>query len=144
VLSTALAASGVGRTLVTDSGTDATQRFDSASIRHTESRVAVPDELRTAFHESMLDEFHATDAFAKGSGLQVDYRYISFTSGSRVQRWFSGGIGNAGEAFLIVEVRFLDPDEQLLSTVQVERRIGSGFFGGSVKSAVGQAAREAA
>lgn len=59
-------------------------------------------------------------------------------------RWFTGGIGNAGEASTMVEFEFLSPEGEALSKIQVEGRIGSGFFGGSTDSALKKAAREAA
>lgn len=55
-----------------------------------------------------------------------------------------GGIGNAGEASAIIELVFRAPDGSELAKIQTEGKIGSGIFGGSSKSTVKKAAKEAA
>jgi hypothetical protein len=56
-----------------------------------------------------------------------------------LQRWFWGGIGNSGEASVTLKVDFFDPASAQLGTIQVEGRIGSGFFGGSADDTLDKA-----
>ena len=66
---------------------------------------------------------------------------IQFDEGSQFQRWFFGGIGNSGEGSMHVIAEYMDGDRKLGQT-QVEGRIGSGFFGGSMSEAVDKAAEQ--
>jgi len=62
--------------------------------------------------------------------------------GDRLSRWFWGGIGNAGEGMVVVQVRYIDVVGKELARTQVEGRIGSGFFGGSLDDAITKAGED--
>ncbi len=77
-----------------------------------------------------------------GKELTLKYRFIQFQEGSQFERWFWGGIGNAGEGSITCEVLFLDPAGAEVAKIQSEGRIGSGFFGGSIHDALGKMGEE--
>jgi hypothetical protein len=81
--------------------------------------------------------------FAEGEELTIRIKVVQFEAGSQMQRWFWGGIGNAGEGSLQVLAGFYDDDAKL-AEIQTEGRIGSGFFGGSMTEAVDKAAEQIA
>lgn len=140
-----LAACGAGRTLVLDPADyDADMRFEAVTIDRDRDTVAVPGEVGTEFAAQLRKAFYEEGLFDEGAGLMVRYRFVLFDAGNRMARWFMGGIGNAGEASAMIEFEFFSPDGAALSKIQVEGRIGSGFFGGSADSALKKAAQEAA
>lgn len=144
-LAALLAACGAGRTLVLESADiDPGLRFEAASLDRERDTVAVPDEVAAEFTVQVRKAFFEKGLFDEGAGLSVRYRFVLFDAGNRAARWFTGGIGNAGEASAMIEFRFFSPDGEELSKIQVEGRIGSGFFGGSTDSALRKAAQEAA
>jgi hypothetical protein len=119
--------------------------FDAVKIERSEDSVAVPEELRTMFLEEIRNDLYGTPEeagpFKEGDGLTIRVKVVQFQGGNQFQRWFFGGIGNQGEASMQLLTEFYD-GEKKLSHIQTEGRIGSGFFGGSVKSAVEKAAGE--
>ncbi len=142
-----LAACGTGRTIVLDPA-DRTEieTYHAAAIRHAEDTVEVPEKVLDAFDTELHKAFFGEEAvFEDGEdGLRVEYRFLQFDPGNRFSRWLFGGIGNAGEATMLAEVRFLKPGGAEMARIQVEGRIGSGFFGGATDSALEKAAEEAA
>jgi hypothetical protein len=139
-----LTACGTGRTMVMEPVTER-KVFDAARLERADDSVAVPEELRTMFREQLRKELYGTPEkagpFTEGDGLTIRVRVIQFEGGSQFQRWFWGGIGNQGEASMQLLTEFFD-GEKKLANIQTEGRIGSGFFGGSVKSAVEKATSE--
>jgi hypothetical protein len=138
-----LAGCGAGRTLVM---APPNARVQVASVEVTEgpSTVTVPDDVRLGFQHKLQDLLYRDGPFGKGHDLRLSYRFIQFNPGNQFTRWFSGGIGNAGEGSLTVEVKYFDGASQELSTIQAEGKIGSGFFGGPFELAVWKAAEEIA
>jgi len=139
-----LSACGAGSTLIVDPYEGEKVNYGEAELVYKGATATVPDKLVTSFHEAMTEEFFEEGSFAKGKGLKVEYRFVQFEEGSQFARWFTGGIGNAGEASLTVKIDFLTPEGDKLSSINVGGKIGSGFFGGSVKAALKKAAKEAA
>ena len=139
-----LTACGTGRTMVTEPPAER-KTFAAATIERSSDSVAVPEELRVMFVDELRKDLYGTaekpGPFTEGSGLTIRIRVVQFEAGSQFQRWFWGGIGNQGEASLQLLTEFLDGDRKL-ANIQTEGRIGSGAFGGSVKSAVDKAAAE--
>lgn len=140
----ALQACGAGSTLVLEPTSGPKESYSAATILHSEDTVSVPDKILTEFQKSMDKEFYEEGLFENGQGLVVNYRFVQFEAGSQFSRWFWGGIGNAGEASLTVEVVFERPDGTPLSKIHVAGKIGSVFFGGSVSEAPEEAAEYAA
>ena len=79
----------------------------------------------------------------KGEGLTIRVKVVQFSAGNQFERWFWGGIGNAGEGSMHIVAEFFEGSTKLAQT-QMEGRIGSGFFGGSMREAVDKAAEEIA
>jgi hypothetical protein len=144
VLSAVLAACGTGRTMVVQPTAEA-RKFDSVTLERAADTVVVPDEFRALFLKELREELYGNSEkagpFTEGPGLMVRITVVQFDQGSQFQRWFWGGIGNAGEGSLQVLAEFFD-GEMKLSQIQSEGRIGSGFFGGSMNEAVTKAAEE--
>lgn len=139
-----LTACGTGRTMVMEPVAEKAA-FDAVKLERATDSVAVPDELRTMFIDKLrLDLFGTAEKpgpFAEGDGLTVRVKVVQFQPGSQFQRWFWGGVGNQGEASIQLLTEYFQGDRKL-ANIQTEGRIGSGFFGGSVKSAVEKAASE--
>ena len=140
----ALTACGTGRTLVMEPVAEK-KVFEYAKFERAGDTVEVPDELRAMFAEQLRKDFFGDSGlpgpFMEGEGLTVRVKVVQFEGGSQFQRWFFGGIGNQGEASMQLLTEFLDGDRKL-ANIHTEGRIGSGFFGGSVKLAVEKAVAE--
>jgi hypothetical protein len=139
-----LAACGTGRTMVMEPVAEKVA-FDAVKLERATDSVAVPDELRAMFVDKLRLDLYGTaekaGPFKEGEGLTVRVKVVQFEAGSQFQRWFWGGIGNQGEASMQLLTEFFQGDRKL-AHIQTEGRIGSGFFGGSVQSAVEKAASE--
>lgn len=139
-----LTACGTGRTMVMEPVTGK-KFFVAATIERADDSVPVPDELRSMFVTEIRKDLYGTaespGPFTEGPGLTIRVKVVQFEAGNQFQRWFFGGIGNQGEASIQLLTEFFD-GEKKLSNIQTEGRIGSGFFGGSVSSAVEKAAGE--
>src|SRR5262245_9113850 len=139
-----LTACGTGRTMVMAPVAEK-KTYSAVRVERADDSVAVPDELRVMFRDQLRLELYGTaekpGPFTEGDGLLIRVRVVQFEGGNQFQRWFWGGIGNQGEASMQLLTEFFDGDKKL-SDIQTEGRIGSGFFGGSVKSAVEKATSE--
>ncbi|RMD88478.1 MAG: hypothetical protein D6807_05670 [Alphaproteobacteria bacterium] len=147
LLALLLSACGAGRTIVLDPAERSEiETYVAASVVHGEDTIEVPEKVTAAFGKELDRAFFGDKgAFEKGDdGLKVTYRFLQFDPGNRFSRWFFGGIGNAGEATMLAEIRFDRPDGVEMARIQVEGKIGSGFFGGATDSALEKAAKEAA
>jgi Domain of unknown function (DUF4410) len=139
-----LTACGTGRTMVMEPVAEKVA-FDAAKLERSKDSVEVPEELRTMFVDKLRADLYGTaeaaGPFTEGEGLTIRIKVVQFQAGSQFQRWFWGGVGNQGEASMQLLTEFFQGDKKL-AHIQTEGRIGSGFFGGSVKSAVEKAASE--
>lgn len=135
VLAAALAGCGTARTVVVEPA-KATARYRTLTIAADPSTVAVPADVSRDFEASLRKDLYGSGKFAQGDELRLVYAFVSHNPGNQFQRWFSGGIGNWGEGSLVVHVRYLDKAGQEVAKTQVEGRIGSGFFGGSMSEAL--------
>jgi hypothetical protein len=134
---------GAGKTLVM-SPPDTKVQVTSIEVFEGKSTVKVPDEVKKTFHDKLQELLYEDGTFHKGTDLKLRYRFIQFNPGNQFTRWFWGGIGNAGEGALTIEVKYLSATDAELATIQSEGKIGSGAFGGSFNFAVGKAAKEIA
>jgi hypothetical protein len=141
-----VSACGTGRTMVMEPP-EAKQAFTAVTLERAADTVTVPDEFRTRFLKDIRARLYGEDGkagpFAEGPGLVIRIKVVQFDEGNQFERWFWGGIGNAGEGSLQVLAEFYD-GEKKLAQIQTEGRIGSGFFGGSMNEAVDKAAEEIA
>ena len=141
-----VAACGTGRTMVMEPAAEA-KSFSAVTLERAGDTVAVPDQYRDQFVKNIRERLYGTyqepGPFTEGAGLTVRIKVVQFDEGNQFQRWFWGGIGNAGEGSLQVLAEFYD-GERKLAQIQSEGRIGSGFFGGSMTEAVDKAAEEIA
>jgi hypothetical protein len=139
-----LSACGTGRTLVMEPPAER-KSYASATLERAADSVPVPEELRVMFRDQLREELYGTPQepgpFIEGGGLTIRVKVVQFEAGNQFERWFWGGIGNQGEASMQLLTEFFDGDRKL-AHIQTEGRIGSGLFGGSVKSAVEKATSE--
>jgi len=132
---------GVGKTLVLEPPEES-YRVKSIEIVEQKPTIKVPENIRSKFKKDLAKNIYLK--FNEGLELKLEYKFIQFNSGSRFTRWFWGGIGNAGEGSLTIQAVFYDKNGKKLSTIQVEGKIQSGFFGGSFDEALEKAAKELA
>lgn len=144
LLALLLSGCGAGRTTILERPTMSIEAT-GIDILMEDPLTPMPEDLIARFARAMnaafLDE---KTGFVRGSDLKIRWRVVQFEAGSRFARWLTAGIGNAGEASMTAEVRFLTPDDIQVARIHVEGRLGSGFFGGSIDSALEKAAEEAA
>ena len=119
-------------------------RSSTAMVEYDNSTVTVDDDNISYTQEKMTDAFFGGDEplFAEGQGLTVRYRYLSFDEGSQALRYLAGPI--AGGSKVVLEVDFVGPGDEVLSTVRGEGTVSGGFFGGSNKSGIDKAIDEVA
>jgi hypothetical protein len=123
---------------------DAKLRVNSVQVVEGNSTVPVPADVKETFTTKLDGYLYTEGGFQKGPELKISYRFIQYDPGSQFARWFAGGIGNAGEGSLTIETKYLDASDKELATVNVEGRIGSGFFGGALAEAIDRAAEKVA
>ena len=115
------------------------QRFAAASVSMADSTVDV-DEDNTQYTERKLQEAlfgGASPIFARGDGLDLRWRYVSFNEGSRAGRYLTAGL--AGGSKIVLEVEFVDASGTVLSTVRGEASVSGGLGGGSNKTGIDKA-----
>jgi len=130
--------------LIVEDPNTTSYRTDSATIVYDESRVAVDADNVSYTQNKMEEAFFGGDTplFQKGDGITVRYRYVAFDEGSRLGRYMLGGI--TGGSKVLLEVDFVNPEGEVLSTVRGEGTVSGGFMGGSNKSGIDKAVDEVA
>jgi hypothetical protein len=136
-----LAACGTGRTMITTAPASR-QAAESLAMVEGESTAVVPLEVKAALRKQLEQALYDQAKFARGTDLTLRYRFVQFTEGDRFKRWFWGGVGNSGEGSMTVECVFVDRAGQERARIMSEGRIGSGFFGGSMESALEKVVEE--
>lgn len=119
-------------------------RADNVELVYDASTVGVPEEAIAKTKQFMEERFFRKDkaVFKAGAGgVTVKYGFIGYKEGSRMSRYFLGGLGN-GAANMVLRASFYGPDGAKLSEAQSTGEIGSGFFGGSHESAIKKAVNE--
>ncbi len=134
---------GVGRAMIVKPP-EAKLRVNSVEFTEGISPVAVPADVKATLTEKLNQYLYGEGGFQRGKELKISYRFIQYDPGSQFTRWFWGGIGNAGEGSLTIETKYYDPNDKELATINVEGRIGSGFFGGALAEAIDRAAEKVA
>lgn len=119
-------------------------RTMSATIVANTSTVAVDQENLDYTQRELEEAFFGGDdpVFTRGDGMTVRYRYLGFDEGSQALRYLTGPI--AGGSKVVLEVEFVGPSGEVLSTVRGEGTVSGGFFGGSNKSGIDNAIKEIA
>ncbi len=113
---------------------------DTIQTKKTYTTVGVPTKMLNHFDERLNKEL--AKSFTSGKGLLLEYRFLSFDEGDRTKRYLSGGFGDWGTASILIEAVFKDSKGNFLGKIRTDGRISSGIIGGSVKSALDQAAKE--
>jgi len=138
-----LVSCGTARTIVTDP-IEFSDHVSGINIKRSKKSSADSNQEHLARFETKLREaLFKSGKYKEGGNLTLSYRFVQFSEGSRFARWFTGGIGNAGEGSLVVEVEYII-NGKVIGKIQADGRIGSGVFGGSVDNAIEKAATEVA
>lgn len=111
------------------------------SLAEGQSTVGCDEAVKRQFEQEIKDGF-AEANMPEGNDLKIEYRFVQFDEGSRLVRYMAGGLGNAGEGEMTVEVIFKNRDNKELSRIHVGGKINSGFFGGSFDHAVEHSAKQ--
>jgi hypothetical protein len=138
-----LAACGAGKTMVMEASSQKV-RADSVALIEGNSTALCPPDVVAAFKSKLTEKIYQPGTFSQGSDVTLTYRFVQFTTGDRFQRWFFGGIGNAGEGSMTIEAVYTDKSGKQIGKIMSEGKIGSGFFGGSMDDALDKAANEVA
>lgn len=109
-----------------------------------EDTVFVPENVKVTFEKELRKKLYGDNLVQDIPGIQLKYRFIQFNEGNRLMRYALGGIGNAGEASLMVEVIYLDCEGIEIGKIRAEGKISSGIFGGSSDFAIEKTAAEIA
>ncbi len=126
---------GAGKLTVLDpiNNSEKTQTVRIKEGKHT---LTVPKESIETFEKKFKERLYSNTSLTEGDDIQIVYRFIQYNEGNRFARYFLGGIGNTGEGSLTVELVFIKHDGTQIGKIQAEGKIGSGFAGGSMDSAV--------
>jgi hypothetical protein len=112
------------------------------TIEHGDDTVVIEEEYGSYFRGKLAEYVYDEGAFEEGAGLSLRYRFTQLDQGSRAARYMLGPI--AGKGTMTIEILFLDEAGTVLARVETGGEVSGGFFGGSFKSALDKAAKEAA
>lgn len=122
--------------------TETSYKSSTIAITHGDDTVPVEEEYGAYFRTKLGEQLYTAGAFAEGGALSLRYRFIQLDRGSRAERYLLGPI--AGKGSMTIEIVFLDANGAELSKIHTGGEVSGGFFGGSFKSALDKAAKEAA
>ncbi len=145
VLLVFLVGCGAGKLMVLEPSGTEHLKISSVNIKEEQPTVKISDEDREKFRQALKEVLESKCGLKVTNDtpdLVVDYRIIQYNPGSRTARWFWGGVGNAGEGSITVDVAFFSSDGKKLGHIQAEGKIQSGFFGGSFSYAIHKAAEQ--
>lgn len=134
-----LYACGTAKTIVYEAS-KIDKKYNNLKVEEDKSTININKEYRDTFYNYLTTNLFNDRTINKGNDLTIKYRILQANEGNRFSRWFTGGIGNSGEATLTIEVVYLDQENKQIAKTQVEGKIGSGFFGGSFDNALEKAA----
>ncbi|MEZ5893578.1 MAG: DUF4410 domain-containing protein [Parvularculaceae bacterium] len=117
-------------------------KTETIAISHGEDTVPIEEEYGAYFRTKLGEELYTAGAFSEGDGLTVRYRFIQLDQGSRAARYMLGPI--TGKGTMTIEILFLDPEGTEVAKIHTGGEVSGRFFGGSFKSALDKAAKEAA
>ena len=141
----AFSACGTGRLMVTEPVViPACEAQNGVVIQRSDDTVPVPNSVKSNFEKMLSKKLFADGVVRRGRGVTLKYRFIKYNEGNQLARYLLGGLGNTGEASMMIEVCYLDSRNNSLGKIQTEGRISSGILGGSSDYALSRAAGEVA
>lgn len=146
VLGTGLLAScGCGKTIVYEPMVIPIHiSANQVEIVHCSDTIAVSSCINEKFEKELRKKLYCDNLVQNAPGIQLRYRFVQFNEGNRLMRYALGGLGNTGEASILVEVTYVGLDGTELGRIHTEGKISSGLFGGSCDHAIEKAASEVA
>ena len=112
-----------------------TERVSSVDLRSSKNTVKIDQKVISKFEAEVREALYGELKFAKGDDIIIQYKFIQFDEGSRAKRYLTGGVGNSGEGSMTVDFTFIKNGKEI-GKIQTQGIIGSGFFGGSMDSAI--------
>jgi hypothetical protein len=131
---------GSGTTIVLDAPTQ-TCLAKTYSLVEGKSIVQRDETIKQQFEYEVEGRF-AESGMMPGNDLIIEYRFIQFDEGNRFVRYLVGGLANAGEGTMTIEIVFKNKNKEVLNKIQVGGKITAGLFGGSFDNAVEEAANQ--
>lgn len=131
---------GSGTTIALDAPTQ-TRLAKTYSLVEGKSIVQRDETIKKQFEYEVSEKF-AESGMMPGNDLIIEYRFIQFDEGNRFVRYLVGGLTNAGEGAMTIEIVFKNKNKEVLNKIQVGGRITAGLFGGSFDYAVEEAANQ--
>lgn len=122
--------------------TSVSVKSSTIAVAHGDDTVPIDPEYSAYFRTKLGEELYTEGGFVEGGGVTLRYRFLQLDEGSRAARYMLGPI--AGKGSMTIEILFLDPEGVELSKIHTGGEISGGLFGGSFKSALDKAAKEAA
>ncbi len=99
-----------------------------------EHPVAVPAKVDSAFFTTLENKIYKKISRKPKLGdipdVILQYQFIQFDGGNQLARWWFGGLGDAGQASVVIMLTFFDAEYNKLGRVQVSGEISSGYYGG--------------
>ncbi len=132
---------GTSSTLVMNP-VDQRVKVSGIAVNSDNHNINVPKNIETELKEKIEIGLYGEGGFTKSKELILSFKFLQHDKGNQFSRWFSGGIGNAGEASLTVQVTYHTSDGSELGKTQVQGRINSGFFGGSYSEVLSRVAED--
>lgn len=91
----------------------------------------------------MRRKFYQEVGVKQGSEITLNYRLTNINQGNQFKRWFLAGMmENPGEGTIIVEVTYIDQNNNVLGKINTEGKTEQGLFGGTFSNAIDAAVNQ--
>jgi hypothetical protein len=117
---------------------------NQVQIFRNNDTVNISEHIKSTFEKKLSQRLYGDNLIQNALGIQLTYRFVHFDEGNRFMRYAFKGIGNVGEASLMIEVTYMGPNGVKLGRIYTEGKISNGVYGGSSDEAVEKAAMEVA
>lgn len=116
-------------------------------VNQVETTAPTPQSLPGEIQFLLMEQLRKSGAFDAVSSergiIALNVTVVSFDAGNQMERWFWGGLGNAGEGDLQLETSFIDSESgQELGKIRSQGTITSGALGGSIDIAYKNAVKQ--
>ena len=125
---------GSGKTIIIRPITSSVNKTSVLDIAESNSTASVPPDVISEFQTKLDELLYQNGSFNKGmSGTMLKYKFVSYDPGNQFMRWLCGdGVFQCGHGKLVVETDFINGS--LISTIQSEGTVRTGFFGGTLST----------
>lgn len=143
---TLLLLSGCGTaSTLTSKPNDSHYKSTYIQVERVACDTAISQENLSFFDQELKTELYFEDnAFYKGDGLILSYKFITHKEGDKLKRFATFGTSHEAEATMVIETTFFAPRSKEICKIETHAFVTGGPFGGSIKEALEKAAREIA